>query len=324
VASLRGPPLALDVLVPVTAAMVEARLEAPLAASPERLAVDPLVARFGIRVVTTLRFMLAGHPERAFQFTGDPGRVVLDPRWHQAAWRFVRLGFEHILDGVDHLLFIVCLVLPLRRFWPLVGVVTSFTVAHSITLAASALGHAPDALWFPPLVETLIAASILYMAIENVVGFARASGRAPGNRPFTRRWIIAFAFGLVHGFGFSFALEETLQLAGDHLALSLAAFNVGVELGQVLVLLVLVPMLALFLRRVIEEWLGGVILSVLIGHTAWHWMTARGATLGEYDWSLSDPAALASSMRWVMVVVAVWFAVWAARVWRRGRASSRD
>jgi hypothetical protein len=83
-------------------------------------------------------------------------------------------------------------------------------------------------------------------------------------------------------------------------------------------------MLALFLRRVIEEWLGGVILSVLIGHTAWHWMTARGATLGEYDWSLSDPAALASSMRWVMVVVAVWFAVWAARVWRRGRASSRD
>ena len=93
----------------------------------------------------------------------------LDPRWHQAAFQFVKLGFFHILDGVDHLLFLACLVIPFRRFRSLVAVVTSFTVAPSITLIASAYNLAPDALWFPPLVETLIAVSILYMALENIV-----------------------------------------------------------------------------------------------------------------------------------------------------------
>ena len=130
----------------------------------------------------------------------------LDPRWHQAALRFVESGFLHILEGIDHLLFLLCLVIPFRRFGTLVLIVTSFTVAHSITLIAAAYGFGPDALWFPPLVETLIAISIVYMALENIVG-----------SNVRRRWIIAFAFGLVHGFGFSFALRETLQFAGSHL-----------------------------------------------------------------------------------------------------------
>ena len=72
---------------------------------------------------------------RAFEFHGDPGLVQLDPRWHQAALRFVKLGFSHILDGTDHLLFLVCLVIPFRRLRSLVAVVTAFTVAHSITLS---------------------------------------------------------------------------------------------------------------------------------------------------------------------------------------------
>ena len=117
-------------------------------------------------------------------------------------------------------------MIPFRRFGALVLIVTAFTVAHSITLIAAASGLAPDALWFSPLVETLIAASILYMALENIAGATSVQ----------RRWIIAFAFGLVHGFGFSFALRETLQFAGSHLVTSLLAFNVGVELGQLLVL----------------------------------------------------------------------------------------
>ena len=106
----------------------------------------------------------------------------LDPRWHQAAWRFVELGFFHIVnptDGTDHLLFLLCLVIPFRRLKPLVIVVTAFTIAHSITLIASAFDLAPDALWFPPLIETAIAASIVYMALENIVGSelcARAAG----------------------------------------------------------------------------------------------------------------------------------------------------
>ena len=82
----------------------------------------------------------------------NSGLVRLDPRWHQAALQFVRLGFSHILDGIDHLLFLFCLVIPFRRLRSLVAIVTSFTVAHSITLIASAYNLAPDALWFPPLI----------------------------------------------------------------------------------------------------------------------------------------------------------------------------
>jgi hypothetical protein len=137
--------------------------------------------------VTVLRFLPPGGAERAFQFSGDPGRVRLDPRWHQAALRFVVLGFDHILDGIDHLLFLFCLVVPFRSFVALVPIVTSFTIAHSITLIAAATGLAPDALWFPPLIETLIALSIVFMAFENIVG-----------AKLHRRWMIAFGFGLVH------------------------------------------------------------------------------------------------------------------------------
>jgi hydrogenase/urease accessory protein HupE len=156
----------------------------------------------GVTVQTTLRFLSPDRPERAFSLHNDPGLVRLDPRWFQAAGRFVVDGFFHILAGTDHLLFLFCLIIPFRRMRSLLLIVTSFTVAHSITLIASAYGMAPDSLWFPPLVETLIATSIVYMALENIV--------APG---LERRWIITFVFGLVHGFGFSFALRESLQFA---------------------------------------------------------------------------------------------------------------
>ena len=94
-------------------------------------------------------------------------------------------------------------------------IVTAFTVAHSITLIAAASGFVPDALWFSPLIETLIAVSILYMAFENIIGATNVQ----------RRWALAFGFGLIHGFGFSFALRETLQFAGSHLLTSLLSFN---------------------------------------------------------------------------------------------------
>ena len=171
------------------------------------------------------------------------------------------LGFGCILDGTDHLLFLFCLVIPLRRFRPLLAVVTAFTAAHSITLIGSAFGLAPDALWFPPLIETLIAASIVWMALENIVA---AKVR--------HRWMIAFGFGLVHGFGFSFALRRTLQFAGSHLLLSLVSFNLGVELGQLVVLALLIPGLYLLFRLVVEPRSDAIILSAFIAHTGWHWM----------------------------------------------------
>lgn len=265
-------------------------LEYPITSDRAAFSMRPGMERLAARVVSTLRFLPPGGEVRAYEFEGDPGVVPLDPRWHQAAWRFVESGFLHILDGVDHLLFLLCLVIPFRRIRPLVGVVTAFTVAHSLTLAASAYGLAPDALWFPPLIETLIALSIVWMALENIVGVT----------PQNRRWMFALGFGLVHGFGFSFALRQTLQFAGEHLVTSLLAFNIGVELGQLLVLLILVPALALLFRYVVAERMGTIILSAIVAHTAWHWMMDRGAVLAQFDiqWS-------ADMLLWLAALVAV-------------------
>jgi hypothetical protein len=274
-------------------ALLDVEIEYPIASAVSRFAIDPALARLGVHTVTVLRFVPPNGAERAFEYVGDPGLVRLDPRWHQAALRFVALGFQHILDGIDHLLFVFCLVIPFRRLRPLVAIVTSFTVAHCLTLFASVLGFAPDALWFPPLIEVLIALSIVYMAFENIVG-----------PRLERRWLVAFGFGLVHGFGFSFALRESLQFAGSHLATSLLAFNVGVELGQLLVLVVAVPALALLFRYVVAERMGTIILSALVAHTAWHWMLDRGAVLRQYhlEWPATDASFAVGLIRALLLV----------------------
>jgi hypothetical protein len=279
VAHFSAPPLDNSVKVVWNQVMIDTLLEYPIRSERGRFSIRPGLEGLGERVSTTLRFVTPEGPVRAYEFTGDPGLLPLDPRWHQAAFRFVGLGFRHILDGTDHLLFLFCLVIPLRRVRPLVGVVTAFTVAHSITLLASAYGIVPESLWFPPLVETLIAVSILWLALENIVGAHTG-----------RRWMVAFGFGLVHGFGFSFALRESLQFAGSHLVSSLLSFNLGVELGQLLVLLVLIPALDLLFRYVVAERMGTIVLSALVAHTAWHWMTERWETFRKFPLPAIDPA----------------------------------
>lgn len=303
-AHVRGPRLDPDVRLPWQQGLLDVLFEYEIASDSARFAIDPGFAHLGMRTVTVLRFLPPGRAERAFQYTGNPGLVRLDPRWHQAALRFVKLGFDHILDGIDHLLFLFCLVIPFRSVRGLIPVITSFTVAHSITLLASAFGLAPRALWFPPLIETLIALSIVYMAFENIVG-ARLE----------RRWQLAFGFGLVHGFGFAFVLTETLQFAGSHLVTSLLAFNVGVELGQLFVVLLAVPVLELLFRRVVAERIGTILLSAILAHSGWHWMTDRGSALAEYSfrWPALDFAFFAILLRWAMLALVVGAAVWALR-----------
>ena len=276
-------------------------LDYPLPASSTALALRPGLHHLAASTTAVLRFSSPGQPTRAFQFHNDPGVVPLDPRWHQAAWRFLTLGFEHILDGADHLLFLACLVLPFRRLRELALIVTAFTLAHSVTLIASTYDMAPSALWFPPLVETLIAASIVYMALENVVAALPATPTPP---PVRRRWLTAFGFGLIHGFGFSFALRDSLQFAGDHLAASLLAFNLGVELGQLLVVAILVPALSLLFRFALAERAGILIASALIAHTAWHWLADRYTTLRQFPLSIPElaPPTLAAALRWLLLL----------------------
>ncbi len=301
-ASTTGQSLPVNTQIYWQQAMLDVLFEYRITSDRAEFSIVPGLERLGMRVETVLRFLPAAGGERLYQYTGNPGRIVLDPRWHQAALRFVQLGFTHILDGMDHLLFLLCLVIPFQQLRVLVILVTAFTIAHSITLIAASLGLAPGVLWFVPLVETVIAASIVYMALENIV--------APGLR---RRWMAVFGFGLVHGFGFAYALREMLPFGGDHLVTSLLAFNVGVEIGQLLVILICVPILRILYRYMPGERIIAIILSVIAGHTAWHWLVERGGILMEYDvLSTSPDGALfgVAGLLALMLIIAA-FAGWA-------------
>jgi HupE/UreJ protein len=301
-AHVSGPPLPDSTDLPWQQAMLDVLLDYTIRSDLSTFSIRPELAHLGVRTTTVLRFLPPGRAERDFEYAGNPGLVRLDPRWYQAALTFVRLGFFHILDGIDHLLFVFCLVIPFRRPRPLIAIITSFTIAHSITLIASAFGLAPNALWFPPLIETLIALSILYMALENIVG-----------PRLERRWVIAFGFGLVHGFGFSFALRRSLQFAGAHLLTSLFSFNVGVEMGQILVLAVAIPALAVLFRFVVAERVGTILLSAIVAHTAWHWMMDRLGVLRQYqfEWPVLNATFLIGAMRALMLILILAGTMWA-------------
>ncbi|WP_127579551.1 HupE/UreJ family protein [Paenibacillus koleovorans] len=151
-----------------------------------------------------------------------------------SAWySFFLLGMHHILTGYDHLLFLLALLLRKQPLLDYVKIATAFTLAHSLTLTLAVLG------WNPmpgKLVEILIALSIVYVAVENMMGWNRG-----------RRWQLTFAFGLVHGLGFAGILAE-LDIPKSHLAASLVSFNVGIEVMQIGLIAAASPFLALFQR----------------------------------------------------------------------------
>ena len=268
-----SPPLPPDTMIFWRQAMLDIRLRYPLPAAlePGELVMDAELRSLGVQTRVEMRFIAPSGEDHALAFAGDVKGLNLMPSFWGVAGDFLRQGFVHILGGIDHLLFLVCLILPLRRAWPLVKTVTAFTLAHSITLGASALGWVPTSLWFASLVEAVIALSIVYLALENVL---RAQ--------FSARWKIAFLFGLVHGFGFASALSESLQFAQGELLAALAAFNIGVELGQLLILTVLLPTVAFVFRRIDNERIAIIVLSTLVAHTGWHWMMERVDALRGY------------------------------------------
>jgi hydrogenase/urease accessory protein HupE len=171
----------------------------------------------------------------------DPALSLDGRAGHVDVGGYFRLGVEHILFGIDHLLFVTGLVLIVRRPWRLAKTITAFTLAHSITLALATLGFVHVA---PAPVEATIALSIVFLARE----LARA---AQGESGLTVRqpWVVAFAFGLLHGFGFAGALAE-VGLPRHDIPLALLLFNLGVEAGQLIFIAVLLTLRAAILRFV--------------------------------------------------------------------------
>tara|TARA_Y100000996_G_scaffold408425_1_gene387470 strand:- start:354 stop:1274 length:921 start_codon:yes stop_codon:yes gene_type:complete len=301
-----SPPLN-NTLIHYQQALLDVLITYPIELSSSKFSADINFGGLGLNTTTIMTFISYDDVSRLYQFKGSPGIVELDPSWINAFSRFISSGVEHIFIGIDHLLFILCLILPCRRIRSLIIVITAFTFAHSITLIASALGIVPSGLWFPPFVETLIAFSILYMAIENIIKTKQE-----------RRWPLAFFFGLIHGFGFSFALSETMQFAGSHLLSSLLAFNLGVEIGQIVIVCLAVPVINLIFKWTEQEKLITVIASVLVGHTAWHWMLERYEVMNAYSFSGFFDYSGSNIMNWVIVLfITVFIYFILARLFKR-------
>jgi hydrogenase/urease accessory protein HupE len=188
----------------------------------------------------------------------------------QVIERYVEAGIQHIFLGYDHIAFLVAVVLWTRRLWPVVKVVTAFTIAHSITLSLAAL----DVVRIPSaIIEPAIAASIVYVAAENFL-----------SRDIDKRWRDAFGFGLIHGFGFAGALQE-FGLPRSALVPALASFNLGVEIGQIAIVSLVVPA-SLGMDRLLANWGGATArptrsafavygISVVIIGLGSYWFLAR-------------------------------------------------
>jgi hydrogenase/urease accessory protein HupE len=176
---------------------------------------------------------------------------------------FLKLGIEHIITGYDHLLFLLGLLVVCRRFSTTLTIVTCFTVAHSLTLALAAL----NVVTIPSrVVEPLIAASITYVGVENLLRRGEPK----------MRWLLTLAFGLIHGFGFASVLREAgVGAGGKSLALPLFSFNLGVELGQLAVVAILLPLLwRLRTRRIFDRY-GVSAISLVVVLLGSYWLLRR-------------------------------------------------
>lgn len=228
---------------------VEAVLAYPIARIPRRLVLQITVLTDLYPDHRTLTDIAWGARRDQFVFQhANTFDGIGAASWWYTARTFLVLGVEHILTGYDHLLFLLGLLVAGRGVRELVAIVTSFTIAHSLTLGAATFG-----LVNPParIVEAIIALSIAYVGVENLLA----------EQP-RGRWKLAFTFGLVHGFGFANVLRE-MALPREGLASSLFTFNLGVELGQVAVILIVWPALRWTQRsayaRPVTQWVSAVV-----------------------------------------------------------------
>jgi hydrogenase/urease accessory protein HupE len=210
----------------------------------------------------------ANDPDPAFDLPAAAGGASAAERPAEVKtpsfWGFLRLGIAHIWTGYDHLLFLFGLLVVCRSFRSIVAIISCFTVAHSITLALATL----NVVAIPSrIIEPMIAASIFYVGIENLV----RRGAEPRGR-----WALTFAFGLVHGFGFASVLRELGVGSNGHgLAMPLFTFNLGVEIGQVTIAAIVLPIVwqlrknPAFLRR------GVPVLSALVAAAGLYWFLER-------------------------------------------------
>jgi HupE/UreJ protein len=298
-AHVHGPTLPADTDLYSNQGFLDVALEYPIRSPRADFSVRVNVApELGQRVKLHLEFLSAGGPIRVFDLPGRSWRVPLDPRWYQAAWTFVRNGFV-LPFSLDRLVFLLCLAAPFRQLGGLLAVVMALSGLQAASLTAGALSAPPDPRVMAPLLATCLAVGVLFLAFENAV--------APSLR---RRWFIASVVGVLSGFDFGHALLDDWQYAGAHTAVSAVAFNLGVALGEVTALVLAFIALGLVFTYVTGKRLGVIVLSIVLGHTAWHWMLDSGHLLGHAAAGLLSTASVAVVAWWILVGLLVGGFAW--------------
>ncbi|HYA17026.1 MAG TPA: HupE/UreJ family protein [Bryobacteraceae bacterium] len=296
-AHINGPPLPDNALVMWDRSMLDVLLEAPIRSDQSDFSLVPRFGRLGVLVTNYIEFLPARGGRRDFVYEGDPEKYRLDPTLPQTIGHFIAVGFRHIFDETDHVLLLLCMALMLRRPRELLGFAIAFTIAHSITLLASALLPGPGPVWLPRVSGTLMALFIIYLGLESVFPATPARFRP----------LVAIASGMVFGSGFWFFFEPLVQYGGEHPVAAALSFNLGIEAGQYGALALLVPALALFFRFTPLNRAWTMVFAGFAAHVAWHRMTERAFTLSQvpFEWPTGEvwAALVAAAAIGVMVTL---------------------
>jgi len=272
-AHLQGPPLPANTDVFGSQGYFDVHFEYALPASHPGLWLRTNIAPelgLGDRIKLQLVYFPVGAPERSYEIVGKSGWIPLDPRWFDAAWFFAKLGFVDSF-AVDRVVFLLCLIAPFRSLRGVLSLALVFAGLQAVSLSAAAGGAFADVEvgWLPWFANTAVAAAILLLAIGNLA--------VPDLR---RRWLIAALTGATAGFVLGRLLTDAGPFAGAHPLVGAIAFNVGIILGTVVIAALLYSALRLLFSWILRPLFGVIVLSILVGHAAWHGMINNGSELG--------------------------------------------
>jgi hypothetical protein len=228
----------------------------------------------------------------AMTISPQSGKVALNPNRRQAALGFVLVGMQNLLANADCLLFILCLMIPIRRARDFAAPYAAFVLANVISLAGTAFGFAPDSVWFAGLAASASAVLIFFLALGNIFG-----------AHLQRRRLWTGLFGFVAGFEFAKLLAERLQFAGAHSQIALWFFAVGVDLGSLLAFALAFVGLSLILRGARAGRIGIIVLSALVAHASWHWMIDRLGLLWQTPWPSMTMSGFYHLAQWVFALL---------------------
>ncbi|MBM9596028.1 HupE/UreJ family protein [Roseitranquillus sediminis] len=271
----------------------------PISSENSSFSIEPALARLGLQVNVVMRYLGADGTDRVYDVHADVGQVHLDPSWWQTVWLYSERGFREISARSEYLLLLLAMAMPLIGSRQLLITGGAFLLGQTAGLMASGWGLTPNTLWFPYLVSFLIAASIIYLSVENIVGAT-----------YRRRWRVSPFLGLPIGFALSAPFAENVQFAGAHLLTAIIAFDAGAGLAALAALALAIAALQVAFRFVVPARVGTIVLSAFVAHSAWHMAVERAALLGQFPWPPLEALVASGAMSWLIAIIASAMLLW--------------